>query len=82
MATAICEVSSNKIFGGVQKVYSHQSKELGCQMNFAVFLPPDHEEKKLPVIYWLSGLTCTEANFVQKAGAQRFFLILIPKVDN
>ncbi|XP_018564294.1 S-formylglutathione hydrolase [Anoplophora glabripennis] len=69
---ALKEVSSNKSFGGWQKVYSHNSTELGCSMKFGIYLPPQAEEKKLPVIYWLSGLTCTEANFIEKAGAQRY----------
>lgn len=60
------------MFGGLQKIFSHESKELGCKMNFAAFLPGQIENKKLPVIYWLSGLTCTESNFVQKAGAQKY----------
>lgn len=68
---ALTVVSSNKIFSGWQKVFSHESKELGCTMKFGVYLPPQAEEKKCPVIYWLSGLTCTEANFIEKAGAQR-----------
>lgn len=67
----LTEISSNKIFGGFQNVYSHNSKVLGCSMNFGVYLPPQIEDKKVPVIYWLSGLTCTEANFIQKAGAQK-----------
>ena len=41
-------------------------------MKFAVYLPPKAAEQSVPVIYWLSGLTCTEANFVEKAGAQRY----------
>ncbi|XP_067014423.1 S-formylglutathione hydrolase isoform X2 [Anabrus simplex] len=41
-------------------------------MNFAVYLPPQSDEGKVPVVYWLSGLTCTEQNFIQKAGAQRY----------
>ncbi|XP_012259489.2 S-formylglutathione hydrolase [Athalia rosae] len=68
----ITEVSSNKIFGGWQKVYSHESVELKCKMNFAIFLPPQSEEGPVPVIYWLSGLTCTEANFIEKAGSQKY----------
>lgn len=69
---ALTEVSSNKIFGGLQKVFSHESKELGCIMKFGVYLPPQVDEKKLPVIYWLSGLTCSEANFIEKSGAQKY----------
>jgi S-formylglutathione hydrolase len=59
-------------FGGWQDVYRHQSKVLGCTMNFAVYLPPQAERERLPVLYWLSGLTCTEQNFITKAGAQRY----------
>ncbi|XP_015608683.1 S-formylglutathione hydrolase isoform X2 [Cephus cinctus] len=68
----ITEISSNKIFGGWQKIYTHNSSELKCKMNFGVFLPPQTEEGSVPVIYWLSGLTCTEANFIQKSGAQKY----------
>ena len=59
-------------FGGQQNVYRHTSSVLGCTMNFAVYLPPQAETEKLPVLYWLSGLTCTEQNFITKAGAQRY----------
>lgn len=59
-------------FGGWQDVYRHQSSALGCTMNFAVYLPPQAEKERLPVLYWLSGLTCTEQNFIAKAGAQRY----------
>ncbi|XP_066591061.1 S-formylglutathione hydrolase [Prorops nasuta] len=69
---SLIEVSSNKCFEGWQKVYSHESSELGCKMHFGIYLPPQADEDRLPVIYWLSGLTCTEANFIQKAGAQKY----------
>ena len=59
-------------FGGWQDVYRHDSVVLGCAMDFAVYLPPQAETEKLPVLYWLSGLTCTEQNFITKAGAQRY----------
>ena len=59
-------------FGGWQDVYRHDSAVLGCAMNFAVYLPPQAEKERLPVLYWLSGLTCTEQNFIAKAGAQRY----------
>ncbi|WP_426664595.1 S-formylglutathione hydrolase [Rhodanobacter aciditrophus] len=59
-------------FGGWQDVYRHDSAVLGCAMNFAVYLPPQAEKERLPVLYWLSGLTCTEQNFIVKAGAQRY----------
>lgn len=67
-------VSVNKIFGGLQKVFSHHSKELSCDMNFAIFLPGSDESSgdKYPVIYYLSGLTCNELNCVQKSGFQRY----------
>ncbi|KAK9878412.1 hypothetical protein WA026_022053 [Henosepilachna vigintioctopunctata] len=68
----LVEVSRTKTFGGFQRVYSHVSKVLGCSMRFGVYSPPQIENKKLPVIYWLSGLTCTEANFIEKSGIQRY----------
>jgi S-formylglutathione hydrolase len=55
----------------MQGVYSHVSTELGCPMRFGVFLPPQAGTGPIPVLYWLSGLTCTEENFIVKAGAQR-----------
>ncbi len=58
--------------GGWQEVWRHESAVLGCAMNFAVYLPPQAAQQKLPVLYWLSGLTCTEQNFITKAGAQRY----------
>ncbi|MBM7059824.1 S-formylglutathione hydrolase [Pseudomonas sp. UL073] len=65
-------VSSNKSFGGWHKRYRHRSATLGCDMVFAIYLPPQIEQgAKLPVLYWLSGLTCSDENFMQKAGAQR-----------
>ena len=67
----ISAVSRNKCFGGVQGVYSHASRETGCTMRFGVFVPPQAEAGAVPVLYWLSGLTCTEENFIVKAGAQR-----------
>jgi len=68
---AITSVSRNKCFGGVQGVYSHEARETACVMRFGVFLPPQAEAHPVPVLYWLSGLTCTEENFIVKAGAQR-----------
>ena len=59
-------------FGGWQDVYRHRSTVLDCDMQFAVYLPPQAETMTLPVLYWLSGLTCTEQNFITKAGAQRY----------
>lgn len=65
-------VSNNLCFGGKQLKFPHQSDELKCEMNFSVYLPPQAQSKAVPLIYWLSGLTCTDDNFVQKAGAQRY----------
>lgn len=65
-------VSVNKSFGGWQKQYSHQSTVLNCAMRFAIYLPPQVSSGlKVPVLYWLSGLTCTDENFMHKAGVQR-----------
>ncbi|MBC7572994.1 MAG: S-formylglutathione hydrolase [Herminiimonas sp.] len=64
-------ISQNKSFGGTQGVYSHESRETGCPMRFGVYLPPAAEKGPVPVLFWLSGLTCTEENFTVKAGAQR-----------
>ena len=59
-------------FGGWQDVYRHRSTALGCDMTFAIYLPPQAQECPVPVLYWLSGLTCSEQNFITKAGAQRY----------
>ena len=59
-------------FGGWQEVYKHESKVLKCSMNFSIYIPPHGNNEKLPVIYWLSGLTCNEQNFITKAGAQKY----------
>jgi S-formylglutathione hydrolase len=56
----------------VQGFYSHTSEELGCSMQLAVFVPPQARERAVPVLYFLSGLTCSEQNFTTKAGAQRY----------
>lgn len=58
-------------FGGRQEVWKHTSRALACEMRFAVYLPPAAlRGEACPVLYWLSGLTCTEQNFITKAGAQ------------
>lgn len=64
-------ISQNKSFGGTQGVYTHESAETGTSMRFGVYLPPAAEKGPVPVLFWLSGLTCTEENFIVKAGAQR-----------
>jgi len=63
-------ISSNKCFEGWHKRYEHHSISLNCTMRFAIYLPPQYFKKhSVPVLYWLSGLTCTDENFMQKAGA-------------
>jgi S-formylglutathione hydrolase len=59
-------------FGGWQDVYRHRSEVLGCDMTVGVYLPPQAAHGPCPVLYWLSGLTCNEQNFITKAGAQRY----------
>ena len=59
-------------FGGWQDVYEHASSTLDCTMRFAIYLPPQAAKGPVPVLYWLSGLTCNEQNFITKAGAQRY----------
>jgi S-formylglutathione hydrolase len=73
-ARVMDRIEHRACFGGWQDVYRHESKVLGCRMSFAVYLPPQAGQPgvKLPVLYWLSGLTCTEQNFITKAGAQRY----------
>ena len=59
-------------FGGRQEVWKHASHALGCEMRLGVYLPPAAlAGERCPVLYWLSGLTCTEQNFITKAGAQQ-----------
>ena len=66
------QISANRCYGGQQLRFSHASEVLGCDMTFSVYLPPQSEDGMVPVLYWLSGLTCTDENFVTKAGAQRY----------
>ncbi len=65
-------VSENRSFGGIQGVYRHRSQATGTDMTFAVYLPPDAQAGKVPVLWYLSGLTCTHENAMTKAGAQQF----------
>ena len=69
--SALTLVQEQKCFGGRQVRYQHQSAVLNCDMQFSVFLPPQAAERKVPALYWLSGLTCSDENFSVKAGAQR-----------
>jgi S-formylglutathione hydrolase len=66
------QIADNRCFGGRQLRFTHASTSLSCNMHFSVYLPPAAAKGKVPVLYWLSGLTCTDENFVQKAGAQQY----------
>jgi S-formylglutathione hydrolase len=59
-------VSLNRSYGGTQGVYGHASRETGTDMVFSVYVPPHAEGEKLPVVWYLSGLTCTHANVTEK----------------
>lgn len=72
MTDPLTTLSETRVFGGRLKRVRHQSAAVACEMTFAVFLPPQVDSgAKVPVFYWLSGLTCTDENFTQKAGAFR-----------
>ncbi len=64
-------ISEHACFGGVQRFYQHASQAIGLPMRFSVYLPPQSRDKKVPVLFYLAGLTCTEETFMIKAGAQR-----------
>jgi S-formylglutathione hydrolase len=67
-------IEQHASFGGSQEVWQHRSTRLNCEMRLGVYLPPQAAlaGAACPVLYWLSGLTCTEQNFITKAGAQQF----------
>jgi S-formylglutathione hydrolase len=64
-------ISEHTCFGGAQRFYSHQSRAVGLPMRFSVFLPAQARAAKLPALFYLAGLTCTEETFMLKGGAQR-----------
>ena len=64
-------LSRHVAFGGAVSFYRHDAVATGCAMRFAVFLPPQAERRRVPVLWYLAGLTCTEETFMIKAGAQR-----------
>ncbi|MDV5141152.1 S-formylglutathione hydrolase [Chimaeribacter arupi] len=64
-------LEEHRLFGGWQQRYRHHSSSLNCTMTFSLYLPPPRDDTPPPVLYWLSGLTCNDENFTQKAGAQR-----------
>ncbi|MBM1632732.1 S-formylglutathione hydrolase [Sulfitobacter mediterraneus] len=63
-------ISENACFGGTQGVYSHSSEACNCEMTFGLFLPEEARDGPVPVLWYLSGLTCTHENAMTKAGAQ------------
>ena len=65
-------ISENRSFGGTQGVYTHLSDACSCEMTFAVFLPEEARDGPVPVLWFLSGLTCTHENAMTKAGAQQW----------
>jgi len=65
------KISSVASFGGEIRRLSHRSETCGCDMTFGVYLPPQAKKGPVPALMWLSGLTCTDENFMIKAGAQR-----------
>lgn len=77
-------VEQHASFGGRQEVWQHTADSLGCEMKFGIFLPEAAlNGQPCPVLYWLSGLTCTEQNFITKAGAQAHaarhgFIVVVP----
>ena len=66
------QIDTHKSFGGQQLRYRHRSGVLNCEMTLSIYLPPQAEQGPIPALYWLSGLTCTDENFVTKAGAQAY----------
>jgi len=72
MTLAYETVSENRSFGGTQGVYRHKSQATGTDMTFAIYLPPQAEHGRVPVLWYLSGLTCTHENAMTKAGAQEW----------
>ncbi len=64
--------ATNRCFDGDQVQFTHQSSACSCEMTASIFLPAQAKTRKVPVLWWLSGLTCTDQNFVTKAGAQRY----------
>jgi S-formylglutathione hydrolase len=64
-------INEHACFGGVQRFYRHDSREIGLPMRFSVFIPPAADKGKVPALFYLAGLTCNEETFPIKAGAQR-----------
>ncbi len=80
---ALETISEHRCHGGVQGFYRHNSERIGLPMRLAVYRPPAAAQGRVPVLFYLSGLTCTEENFTIKAGAQRLaaehgFMLVVP----
>ena len=71
MSIDLQQLSRVRCYDGWQSQHQHASEVLNCEMQFSVYIPPQAEYQAVPVVYWLSGLTCTDQNFSTKAGAQR-----------
>ncbi len=71
MSAAPETLSRHTAFGGAVSFHRHAAAETACEMRFAVYLPPQAERRRVPVVWYLAGLTCTEETFMVKAGAQR-----------
>lgn len=71
MSAAPERISRHGAFGGTVEFCRHAAEETGCEMRFAVFLPPQAERRRVPLLWYLAGLTCAEETFMIKAGAQR-----------
>ena len=71
MRTNLETLSEHRCFGGKTGFYKHRSEACAAEMRFAVFVPPQAAQRRVPVLYYLAGLTCTEETFMVKAGAQR-----------
>lgn len=65
-------IETHLAHGGTQGIYRHESKTIGLPMRFSVYLPPHAQHARVPALFYLAGLTCTEETFPIKAGAQRF----------
>ncbi len=71
-ATQLELISEHRCFDGIQRFYRHDSRAIGLPMRFSVYVPPQAQEGRVPVLFFLAGLTCTEETFMIKAGAQRW----------
>nr|CAD2133474.1 unnamed protein product [Meloidogyne enterolobii] len=87
MTGKLKQISSSCCFGGYQNVMEHFSDVLNCKMKFGIYLPDccvSKEPVSVPILFWLSGLTCTEENFIIKSGMQRFaskFKVIVVNPD-